>query len=316
MNAQGHPPLGQHGIIKSLLLEGQAAPSPWWWHCWLFVLLWMDSWRHETIVCKNWYKNNIKIRLSALLCAPHWGAPYQQLGWLPKLCNTMPAMIVCFAANSCLGCGYRLLARCARHTFDSKMPPINKETSKLIMHNGEIGIHLTSNVPASMKSDMYHSEIVATPATQILCCRWHANVVLKMMNTLFVFTIYHSFSNSPSASCPSCSCCTGLATEEGTYAAHEPLAQPPWTGRSQAWCWHSHWSCSGSTASGAVGIELLYSTYELMHIDVLGLLKYVQDVLLFLLSCIDGECSEKVKHHTIIKQLTQHSPWAFHWDTL
>jgi hypothetical protein len=31
----------------------------------------------------------------------------------------------------------------------------------------------------------------------------------------------------PLASCPSCSCCTGLATEEGTYAVHEPLAQPP-----------------------------------------------------------------------------------------
>ncbi len=27
--------------------------------CWLFVLLWIDSWRHETIVCKKWYKNNL-----------------------------------------------------------------------------------------------------------------------------------------------------------------------------------------------------------------------------------------------------------------
>jgi hypothetical protein len=36
MNAQGHLPLGQRGIIKSMPLEGQAAPSPWWW-C-LFVV--------------------------------------------------------------------------------------------------------------------------------------------------------------------------------------------------------------------------------------------------------------------------------------
>ncbi len=28
--------------------------------CWLFVLLWIDSWRHELIVCKKWYKNNPK----------------------------------------------------------------------------------------------------------------------------------------------------------------------------------------------------------------------------------------------------------------
>ena len=30
--------------------------------CWLFVLLWMELWRHETIVCKFWYKNNLSIR--------------------------------------------------------------------------------------------------------------------------------------------------------------------------------------------------------------------------------------------------------------
>ncbi len=28
--------------------------------CWLFVLLWIDSWRHKLIVCKKWYKNNPK----------------------------------------------------------------------------------------------------------------------------------------------------------------------------------------------------------------------------------------------------------------
>ncbi len=43
--------------------------------CWLFVLLWMDSWRHELIVCKKWYKNNLKMRLTiffyALRREPH-----------------------------------------------------------------------------------------------------------------------------------------------------------------------------------------------------------------------------------------------------
>ncbi len=27
----------------------------------------MDLWRHELIVCKKWYKNNLKMRLRALL---------------------------------------------------------------------------------------------------------------------------------------------------------------------------------------------------------------------------------------------------------
>jgi hypothetical protein len=32
--------------------------------CWLFVLLWMDLGRHKLIVCKKWYKNNLKMRLT------------------------------------------------------------------------------------------------------------------------------------------------------------------------------------------------------------------------------------------------------------
>ncbi len=28
--------------------------------CWLFVLLWMDSWHHELIVCRIWYKITLR----------------------------------------------------------------------------------------------------------------------------------------------------------------------------------------------------------------------------------------------------------------
>ncbi len=44
--------------------------------CWLFVLLWMDSWCHKLIVCKIWYKNILKMRLTALLFDPPTHAPY------------------------------------------------------------------------------------------------------------------------------------------------------------------------------------------------------------------------------------------------
>ncbi len=66
---------------------------------------------------------------------------------------------------------------------------------------------------------------------------------------------------------------------------------------------------------GNVGIELLYTTYKLMYIDALGLLKYIGDIVLFLLSCVDGKC-EKVKHDAVIKRHTRHSPWAFQRDAL
>jgi hypothetical protein len=57
-------------------------------------------------------------------------------------------------------------------------------------------------------------------------------------------------------------------------------------------------------------------TNKLTYIDVLGLLKYIGDVVLFLLCHIDGEHSEQVKHHATVKQLARHSPWAFMRDTL
>jgi hypothetical protein len=39
---------------------------------------------------------------------------------------------------------------------------------------------------------------------------------------------------------------------------------------------------------GDVGIELLYTTYKLMYIGMLGLLKYIGDIVLFLLCRVDG----------------------------
>jgi hypothetical protein len=65
-----------------------------------------------------------------------------------------------------------------------------------------------------------------------------------------------------------------------------------------------------------VGVELLYTPYKLAYIDALGLLKYILDVVLFLLSSIDGKCSEKVKNDAGIKQLARHSHWAFQRVTL
>jgi hypothetical protein len=41
MNAQGRLPLGRCGFIESTPLEGQAAPSPWWW-CLLVVCVVVD----------------------------------------------------------------------------------------------------------------------------------------------------------------------------------------------------------------------------------------------------------------------------------
>ncbi len=53
-----------------------------------------------------------------------------------------------------------------------------------------------------------------------------------------------------------------------------------------------------------------------MYIDALWLLKYIRDILLFLLSRVVWKRGEKVKHHAIVKQLMQYSPWALQRVTL
>ena len=45
----------------------------------VWCVFWMVLWRHETIICKKFYKNNHTIRLMALLCVPHWLAPHLSL---------------------------------------------------------------------------------------------------------------------------------------------------------------------------------------------------------------------------------------------
>ncbi len=44
--------------------------------CCVFVLLWMDSWRHKLNVCKKWCKHNLKMRLMRSQSVPPRLAPH------------------------------------------------------------------------------------------------------------------------------------------------------------------------------------------------------------------------------------------------
>ncbi len=77
--------LVQYMFKAALPLGGMESSNP---RCWrdkrlhhhggdvrcVLVLLWMDS---ELNKCKKWCKNNLMMRLMALLSAPCWCAPYQ-----------------------------------------------------------------------------------------------------------------------------------------------------------------------------------------------------------------------------------------------
>jgi hypothetical protein len=77
--------------------------------------------------------------------------------------DSMPEMLINFAENSRIDSGFRLLARTVRHSFDSRLSPMSECSAKLIIDgNGEVGIHIKSKIPASMKKNIYDSEIAAT----------------------------------------------------------------------------------------------------------------------------------------------------------
>jgi hypothetical protein len=70
-------------------------------------------------------------------------------------------------------------------------------------------------------------------------------------------------------------------------------------------CWSScgidTWAVIKARQLRNVSIELIHTMHKLMHADALGLLEHVRDIVLFLLSHVNGKHSEKVEQHTIIK---------------
>ena len=75
--------------------------------------------------------------------------------------ESLLALFVNFAFESHVDLGYRLLMRCVCYAFDSRTPPLdNKNTATLIMHDGNISIHLNTSIPASMKKKYIRQELL------------------------------------------------------------------------------------------------------------------------------------------------------------
>ena len=82
--------------------------------------------------------------------------------------DAIPEMFIEFAKKSRVDSGFRLLSRMVRHAFDSRIAPIEQCSAKLIVDvHGSVGIQLKSKIPASMKHNIYETEVAAT-SKQIL----------------------------------------------------------------------------------------------------------------------------------------------------
>ena len=84
--------------------------------------------------------------------------------------TAIPQMFIDFAKECRVDASYRLLRRCLRHTFDSRTESLDNKTAKIVLCNGEVGIHLSTPIPASMKKDIYDGDTVLTK-DKILCAK-------------------------------------------------------------------------------------------------------------------------------------------------
>jgi hypothetical protein len=87
-----------------------------------------------------------------------------------RIYETLPSIFIKFADKSRFDSGFRLLMRCVRHAFDTKTTRLDNKTAMLIKHGDEIGLHIETAIPASMRQNVYKTGIVAT-ANDLLCCK-------------------------------------------------------------------------------------------------------------------------------------------------
>jgi hypothetical protein len=74
----------------------------------------------------------------------------------PTVYDALPANIIGFAMGSRIDSGYRLLERCVRHAHDPRMESMFDNIARIIqLQDGSLGMLIESQVPASMKTDIY-----------------------------------------------------------------------------------------------------------------------------------------------------------------
>ncbi len=110
--------------------------------CSLLVLLWMDSWCHELIVCKKWYKNNLKMRLPVLLFDALMRAPHlqHQIGSFAIGVPPHPH-IFChlhFCGWICLACNVEM-CRPSQHNHQPYTPSFQRHVEVLATERQKMG---------------------------------------------------------------------------------------------------------------------------------------------------------------------------------
>ena len=89
----------------------------------------------------------------------------------PEIYKVMPETFIEIASKSRLDSGFRVMCRAVRHNLDIKCPPVDESSCELVIDSkGKIGVRLGGKIPASMKKNVYDTELVCT-AKDLLCCK-------------------------------------------------------------------------------------------------------------------------------------------------
>jgi hypothetical protein len=103
-------------------------------------------------------RDNLPAVLQLLASCVKYEKKKKHTDWVrdPTVYDALPSNIIDFAEGSRIDSGYRLLARCVRHGLDPRMPTMFDNVARIIkLKDGSVGMVVESQVPASMKSDIY-----------------------------------------------------------------------------------------------------------------------------------------------------------------
>lgn len=109
-----------------------------------------------------------------------------------KVYRCVPKMFIDFAEKARLDSGFRLIARCIRHSYDSRTHPIHECCVARIVvdRNGEVGLLLSHRVPARSLhrcGAIYTARVLCGQNKMFSAANAHAKLVLKMRSGLSAF---------------------------------------------------------------------------------------------------------------------------------
>lgn len=89
--------------------------------------------------------------------------------------DSLPKLLIDFAAKSRADSGYRLFERHVQHALDSKCPSLEDKNATLILHSDNIGLCIHSDITVLMRKGLVYKPGIPFTENDVICCKCTCN---------------------------------------------------------------------------------------------------------------------------------------------